>query len=162
MSNCASSQLTPQSELLQVLNLPLEGNDLDVPLIPPPSIISQAWLKSSFHQGLGLAVYHSNDEPKLISAFLLPVGVKSFGATMLLALGLSKCIISALQYHTFNPCLSSLLLNQLYLSSLRKIKSILVTNLAQNTSCTAFSKYICSSFKMVISQQFTSSPDSGY
>ena len=70
LSNCALSQLTPQSELLQVLNLPLEGNDLDVPLIPPPSIISQAWLKSSFHQGLGLAVYHSNDEPKLISAFL--------------------------------------------------------------------------------------------
>ena len=35
-------------------------------LIPLPSIISQAWLKSSFHQRLGLAVYHSNDEPKLI------------------------------------------------------------------------------------------------
>ena len=61
---------------------------------------------------------------------------------MLLALGLSQCIIPVpFNITPSNVALSSLLLNQLYLSSLRKIRSILVMNSAQNTSCTAFSKY---------------------
>ena len=117
-----------------------------------------------FPSRLGLAVYHSNDELKLIwTAFLLSL-------MELNHLALPCCLllvypsVSSVPFNITpsNLALSSLLFNQLYLSSLRKIKSILVTNLAQNTSCTAFSKYICSSFKMVISQQFTSSPDSGY
>lgn len=112
-----------------------------------------------FPSRLGLAVYHSNDELKLIwTAFL----VKSLALPCCLLLVYPSVSSVPFNITPSNLALSSLLFNQLYLSSLRKIKSILVTNLAQNTSCTAFSKYICSSFKMVISQQFTSSPDSGY
>ena len=75
---------------------------------------------------------------------VLPVGVKSFGATMLLALGLSKCIIRALQCHT------------------RKIKSTLYEFGSEYLLHCLLQIFICSSFKMVISQQFTSSPGPGY
>ena len=111
-----------------------------------------------FPSRLGLAVYHSNDELKLIWT----AWVKSLALPCCLLLVYPSVSSVPFNITPSNLALSSLLFNQLYLSSLRKIKSILVTNLAQNTSCTAFSKYICSSFKMVISQQFTSSPDSGY
>ena len=94
---------------------------------------------------------------------VLPVGVKSFGATMLLALGLSKCIICALQYHTFNPCIVK--------PPVESTLPVLIKEDQVNTCHKFGSEYllhcllqifICSSFTMVISQQFTSSPDSGY
>ena len=83
-------------------------------LIPLPSIISQAWLKFTFNQGLGLAVYHSNSA--------LPDGVKS--------LALPCCLL--LVY----PSVSSVPFNVIPGRS-----SQYCTNLAQNTSCSAVSKY---------------------
>ena len=82
---------------------------------------------------------------------------------MLLALGLSKCIICALQYHTFNPCIVK--------PPVESTLPVLIKEDQVNTCHKFGSEYplhcllqifICSSFTMVISQQFTSSPDSGY